>query len=313
MTDASKNTNSEDSSDDTQTPNVVCRCQTEGKETRECKLGYQHLEARETALETKGPEVRYSQKLGEEANKGTSDHNAEQPSAMQKGTFIPPDNYKGHKMARLYQVHGCPYVRITLVGHAIRALIDSGAGISIISQQTAEKIIQTDRWKEEESQGTAKYDTSVSVAVVSCIGDDIEIRGQIILPDMDIETVTLPVQASFWVMEVNMDDVIIVNKWLTTQMQALLAWWEELNTKVLYYKIPTTPLKAGGIPIKANEGKTELTTKTQTQPKKQGMAPNWRDEIDEATKDDSQERQTEEELTRSTTSSEIQPRAVRPG
>ena len=67
---------------------------------------------------------------------------------------------------------------------------------------------------------------------------------------MNINMVAIPVQVSFWVMKEPTDGVIMANKWLTAPLQASLAWCEEVQSQVLYFKIPTAPLPAEGRAIK---------------------------------------------------------------
>ena len=120
-------------------------------------------------------------------------------------------------------------------------------------------------WKEAESQGKAWHNEKVKVDAVSCNGDKIAIVGRITLPNININMVEIPVQVSFWVMKQPTDGVIMANKWLTTPLRASLAWCEELQGQVLYFKIPTTPLRAGGksikIPDRLGAETTQLTRK----------------------------------------------------
>ena len=90
---------------------------------------------------------------------------------------------------------------------------------------------------------------------VSCNGDKIAIVGRIRLPSMHINMIKIPVQVSFWVMTQPVDGVIIANKWLTSPLRAALAWCEQLQSQVLYFKIPTTPLLAGGKTVKKADTK----------------------------------------------------------
>ena len=63
---------------------------------------------------------------------------------------------------------------------------------------------------------------------------------------MHINIIKIPVQVSFWVIMQPTDGVIMANKWLTSPLRAILAWCEQLQSQVLYFKTPTTPLLAGG-------------------------------------------------------------------
>ena len=60
-------------------------------------------------------------------------------------------NYKkgneATKRVRLIQQGECPYMKITLLGHEFDALMDSGAGLSLILRASVEKLMQSSEWK----------------------------------------------------------------------------------------------------------------------------------------------------------------------
>ena len=184
--------------DNPEAPNVVCYCHIEGRQTGGCKRRNQQPEAGNPGYTG----ARYGRMLDKQATrelKNTTKIN-DQPLIVSPRSFIPPDDFKGHQMVKLSQMQGCPYIDLGIMGQPFKSLIDSGAGISIISQLTASKIKQTDMWKKAESQGEARHNERIKVNAVSCNGDKIAIVGRITLPSMHINMIEIPVKVSFWVM-----------------------------------------------------------------------------------------------------------------
>ena len=111
------------------------------------------------------------------------------------------------KRVRLTQQGECPYMKITLLIHEFDALMDSGAGLSLISRSAAKKLMNSKEWENssKKSEGKPVYKTDEVVSAVNCDGRPLHIRGQLVLPTMAIGKHDLKQQCAFWVMEGNVD------------------------------------------------------------------------------------------------------------
>ena len=141
----------------------------------------------------------------------------------------------------LTQKGECPYMKITILGHKFEALLDSGAGLSLISKAAATKLMNSKEWKNSPQKPVYKTDEVVSA--VNCDGRPLLITGQLVLPTMSIGKYDLKQQCAFWVMEGSVDKVLIANRWLKP-LQGALAYIKD--TQYLYFNLPTQMLTAGG-------------------------------------------------------------------
>ena len=166
--------------------------------------------------------------------------------------FTAPDAYKTGFMTKLAQDQRCPYVSIELVGHKVKARLDTGSMISVLSRRLAEAIMKSENWAELVKQNEAEFDDQIITKALNCNGDPVKIIGIIKLPTMKIGNIDLKVKCSFWIMESPTNDVLIANNWMRP-IQGALAW--KGDGQVLYFKLPTENLDAGGKPVKNTDVK----------------------------------------------------------
>ena len=130
---------------------------------------------------------------------------------------------------------------MTILGHQFEALLDSGAGLSLISKAAATKLMNSKEWKNSPQKPV--YKTDEVVHAVNCDGRPLLITGKLIVPTISIGGFDLKQQCAFWVMKGSVDEVLIANRWLKP-LQGALAYIK--NTQYLYFKLPSRMLTAGG-------------------------------------------------------------------
>ena len=139
------------------------------------------------------------------------------------GKVLKPDEYKNGFMQELKVKGTCPYMPVKLLETKFEALMDSGSGLSLISEPAAKKPMKSEAWEKLHKEGTAQYKTDKIVKAVNCDGQPIFITGRIIFPTMSIGDTDLKTKCSFWVMKSAVDEVLLANRWLEP-LQASLAY-----------------------------------------------------------------------------------------
>jgi hypothetical protein len=133
-------------------------------------------------------------------------------------------------------------MKVTLLGHEFDALMDSGAGLSLISRTSVDTLMKSEEWKNCK-QGMPVYKTDEAVSAVNCDGKPLTITGKLVLPTMTIGKHDLKQECEYWVMEGSVDEILIANRWLKP-LQGALAY--EGENQYLYFHLPNQKLTAGG-------------------------------------------------------------------
>ena len=131
-------------------------------------------------------------------------------------------------------------MKVTILGHQFEALLDSGAGLSLMSKAAATKLMNSKEW--ENSIEKPVHRTDERVSAVNCDGRPLLITGKITLPTMSIGKYDLKQQCEFWIMEGSVDEILIANRWLKP-LQGALAYIKD--TQYLYFNLPNKKLTAG--------------------------------------------------------------------
>ena len=119
----------------------------------------------------------------------------------------------------------------------LKALIDTGSCISIISYDKAIEITNKQDWKT--SGGI--WDKKVYIKAYSCTNNLLNLAGRITLPKFSFgNRKLLPTSASFWILHEASEQCIIAGQWLVA-MNAVMS----MQQRVLYYSLPQEPLSAG--------------------------------------------------------------------
>ena len=119
----------------------------------------------------------------------------------------------------------------------IKALIDTGSCISIISYKKAVEISSQPEWK---SSGGA-WDQTVYIKAYSCTNTLLKLVGRITVPGFSFgNRKTFSKGAAFWVLLDASEECIIAGEWLLV-MKAVIS----MQQKVLYYSLPQATLSAG--------------------------------------------------------------------
>lgn len=145
-------------------PIVVCRCRSNYQKGLENRCHNTISVDRQT--QRLGDRIRRVQDKARREK-----HNA--PVQFDSVESVSWENYKkgdeATKRVRLIQQGECPYMKITLLGHEFDALMDSGAGLSLISRASVERLIQSSEW-EHCKEGRPLYKTDEIVSAVNCDG-----------------------------------------------------------------------------------------------------------------------------------------------
>ena len=181
------------------------------------------------------------------ARKGirTNETTMEQPNQIPQ---IAQTQTKDNKPIRTIQIqfeewttftweHAAAYINCQGQSTEIKALIDTGSCISIISHKKAMEIVSQQEWKE--SGGS--WDQSVYIKAYSCTNTLLNLNGRITLPKFSLgNKKPLPMSASFWVLQDASEECIIAGQWLVT-MKAVMS----MQQRAIYYSLPHEPLSAG--------------------------------------------------------------------
>ena len=133
--------------------------------------------------------------------------------------------------------HAAAYINCHSAGVSVKALLDTGSCISIISYDKAKEISSRPLWTT--SGGT--WDTSIDIKAYSCTNTLLNLKGRIYLPQFDFGGKKVaPKGASFWVLDEASEQCIISGEWLI-KMKAVMS----MQQKVLYYSWPQETLSAG--------------------------------------------------------------------
>ena len=120
-------------------PYVVCMCRANKQ------IGIDNRCHNEIQVDTHNMQIgnrirRVQDKAKKEQHKGPVHFDSEKSVSWNKYKSID----KGERKVKLRQQGECPYMKITLLGHDFNALMDSGAGLSLISKTSAEKLMKSD-------------------------------------------------------------------------------------------------------------------------------------------------------------------------
>ena len=107
-----------------------------------------------------------------------------------------------------------PYLKIGLLEHECKGLIDTGSTLPIISLKLANTLENSKAWKEQHKQNLCYWDKSVNTNAVGCNGKPIKFQGIMTIPDLTFNEQQLGVTSSFWVMENSTDDIILSANWM---------------------------------------------------------------------------------------------------
>ena len=161
-------------------PYVVCMCRANKQ------IGIDNRCHNEIQVDTHNMQIgnrirRVQDKAKKEQHKGPVHFDSEKSVSWNKYKSID----KGERKVKLRQQGECPYMKITLLGHDFNALMDSGAGLSLISKTSAEKLMKSDEWKHCK-HGKPQYKTDEIVSAVNCDGQPLTLKlpggGQMALP-----------------------------------------------------------------------------------------------------------------------------------
>ena len=162
----------------------------------------------------------------------------------------------------LTQKGECPYMKVTIFGHQFEALLDSGAGLSLISKAAALKLMASKEWADSPIKPIHK--TNETVSAVNCDGRPLRITGKLIIPTMSIGKYDLKQECAFWIMEGSVDEILIANRWLKP-LQGALAYIKD--TQYLYFHPPSKKLTAGGRYADKQKGETDSDSESELENK----------------------------------------------
>ena len=182
--------------------------------------------------------------------------------AKQRPSKIKPDQVESQKPPVISQVHtdtklksiqinydssipvvweaAAAYIDCTAYTTPIKALIDTGSVISILSYDKAQQIAAQPEWQD---QGGI-WDLSVDIKAYGCSNARLNLIGRITIPKFELQKnrpLSHKVPFSFWVLHGSSEQCIISGEWLDT-MEATLS----LPHRLLYYTMPKEALSAGG-------------------------------------------------------------------
>ena len=149
-------------------------------------------------------------------------------------------------------------MKVTILGHQFEALLDSGAGLSLISKAAASKLMASKEWAESPIKPIHK--TNETVSAVNCDGRPLRITGKLIIPTMSIGKYDLKQECAFWIMEGSVDEILIANRWLKP-LQGALAYIKD--TQYLYFHPPSKKLTAGGRYADKQKGETDSDSESE--------------------------------------------------
>jgi len=218
-------------------PIVICRCRSNQQSGADNRC-HNTIQVDQQNLQVGNRIRRVQDKAKREKHNGPVHFDSEESVGWEKYS----NGKEAAKRVRLIQQGECPYMKITLLGHEFNALMDSGAGLSLISKAAAETLMQSAEW-EHCKQGKPLYKTDEVVSAVNCDGRPLTITGKLILPTMAIGKHDLNQECEYWVMEGSVDEILIANRWLKP-LQGALAY--EGDNQYLYFHLPNQKLTAGG-------------------------------------------------------------------
>ena len=129
------------------------------------------------------------------------------------------------------------YIECQGQGIKVKALIDTGSCISIMSYKKAMEITSQPEWK----TSGGSWDHSVYIKAYSCTNTLLNLAGRINLPRFSFGSRKPFLNgAAFWILMDASEECILAGEWLL-QMQAVMS----MQQRILYYSFPNTPLSAG--------------------------------------------------------------------
>ena len=153
--------------------------------------------------------------------------------------------------------HSAAYIDCHGQNSKIKALIDTGSCISILSYDKAKEITSHPDW--ETSGG--HWNHEVYIKAYSCSNTLLKLVGRITLPHFSLnKEKPFPKGASFWVLQDASEECILAGQWLL-DMKAIIS----MQQHTLYYTLPQEHLSAGAdefiIETKSTENTPENTKK----------------------------------------------------
>ena len=182
-----------------------------------------------------------------EARRGqrTTNTPPEQQAQISQITHTQTENSKAIKTVQIQFEEWIPftweqaaaYIECQGQGIKVKALIDTGSCISIMSYKKALEITSQPEWKT--SGGI--WERTVYIKAYSCTNTLLNLAGRINLPRFSFGSRRPFLKgAAFWVLLDASEECILAGEWLL-QMQAVMS----MRQKILYYSYPHMPLSAG--------------------------------------------------------------------